>query len=103
MVMPTIVFGDFYNKKIQYFQKIYILKLEELIQNLRWLGIMIFWKRFAKFQKLVSLNIKFACHRKSENQLTVIKIIIKEIGKNNVLSIFFIPSIYFVINLLSIS
>ena len=42
------------------------------------------WKRFAKFEKLVSLNVRFACHRKSDNQLTVIKKnIIMKLAKNN--------------------
>ena len=39
------------------------------------------WKRFAKFDKLTSLNINYACHRKNHNQLTVLKDYYKEIGK----------------------
>ena len=50
------------------------------------------WKRFAKFEKLVSLNVRFACHRKSDNQLTVIKKkYYNEIGKKQCLLNIFYP------------
>ena len=96
-------FWGFLQQENTIFSKNLYIKAGGINPKFKMAGDYDLWKRFAKFEKLVSLNIKFACHRKSENQLTVIKNIIRKLEKNNVLSIFFILQIYFVINLLSIS
>ena len=43
------------------------------------------WKRFARYENLKSVNLNFACHRKSENQLTNLDTYYKEIGKKKCL------------------
>lgn len=57
------------------------------------------WKRFAKYEKLIPLNVKFACHRKSDNQLTILKKYYQEIGKKKCKINIFYP-IRFIISLL---
>ena len=49
------------------------------------------WKRFAKHEKLVSVPIRFASHRKWSNQLTNLNYYYSEIGKKKcIINLFYI-------------
>jgi len=84
-------FWGFLQQENTVFSKNLYIKAGGINPKFKMAGDYDLWKRFAKFQKLVSLNIKFACHRKSENQLTVIKKYYKEIGKKQCLINIFYP------------
>ncbi len=49
------------------------------------------WKRFAQYENLNPVNLDFACHRKSANQLTNLDNYYKEIGKPRCLINLFYP------------
>jgi len=66
-------------------------KVNGINPNFRMAGDYDLWKRFAKYEKLNSVNLNFACHRKSENQLTNLDSYYKEIGKKRCLINLFYP------------
>ena len=83
-------FWGFLQQENTVFTKELYFRVDGINPNFKMAGDYDLWKRFAKFAKLVSLNIKFASHRKSDNQLTVIKKYYDEIGKKQcILNIFY--------------
>ena len=57
-------------------------KVNGVNPNFKMAGDYDLWKRFAQYEKLNPVNLDFACHRKSANQLTDLDNYYKEIGKN---------------------
>ena len=74
-------FWGFLQQENTIFSKSLYTKVDGINPKFKMAGDYDLWKRFAKFEKLKSLNIKFACHRKSDNQLTIIEKYYKEIGR----------------------
>ena len=63
-------FWGFLQQENTIFTKKLYLKVNGLNSKFKIAGDFDLWKRFAKFEKLIPLNIKYACHRKNNNQLS---------------------------------
>ena len=74
-------FWGFLQQENTIFSKKLYNKVNGLNTEFKMAGDYDLWRRFAKFEKLVSLNINYACHRINNNQLTVLEDYYKEIGK----------------------
>tara|TARA_Y100000816_G_C26103350_1_gene585402 strand:+ start:102 stop:854 length:753 start_codon:yes stop_codon:yes gene_type:complete len=75
-------FWGFLQQENTIFTKKLYLKVNGLNSKFKIAGDFDLWKRFAKFEKLIPLNIKYACHRKNNNQLSGnLKPYYEEIGK----------------------
>jgi len=74
-------FWGFLQQENTVFSKNLYTKVNGVNPKFKMAGDFDLWRRFAQYEKLISLNIKFACHRKSINQLTVLKDYYNEINK----------------------
>jgi len=84
-------FWGFLQQENTVFSKKLYLKAGGIDNKFKMAGDYDLWKRFAKYEKLVSLKIKFACYRKNDNQLTVLKKYYTEIKKKQCLFNIFYP------------
>ena len=84
-------FWGFVQQENTIFSKKLYKKVNGINPNYKMAGDYDLWKKFAKYEKLNSANIVFACHRKSENQLTDLKKYYQEIKKRKCLVNFFYP------------
>ena len=84
-------FWGFLQQENTVFSKKLYFKAGGINPNFKMAGDYDLWKRFAKYEKLISLNVKFACHRKNDNQLTILEKYYKEIGKKQCIVNFFYP------------
>lgn len=75
-------FWGFLQQENTVFSKSLYFKANGINPKFKMAGDYDLWKRFASYEKLNSLNIGYACHRKSYNQLTNLDKYYKEIGKN---------------------
>lgn len=75
-------FWGFLQQENTVFSKNLYFKVNGINPKFKMAGDYDLWKRFAQFEKLISLNINFACHRINDNQLTIIKKYYEEIGKS---------------------
>ena len=74
------MFLVFYSKKTQFYKNLY-LKVNGLNSKFKIAGDFDL-EKICKFEKLIPLNIKYACHRKNNNQLSGnLKPYYEEIGK----------------------
>ncbi len=84
-------FWGFLQQENTVFSKELYFKVGGINSRFKMAGDYDLWKRFAKYEKLIPLDIKFACHRKSENQLTILEKYYREIGKKQCIVNFFYP------------
>jgi glycosyltransferase involved in cell wall biosynthesis len=75
-------FWGFVQQENTIFSKKLYNKVNGVNPNFKMAGDYDLWKRFAQYEKLNPVNLDFACHRKSANQLTDLDNYYKEIGKN---------------------
>ena len=78
-------FWGFVQQENTIFSKKLYKKVNGINSTFRMAGDFDLWKRFARYENLKSVNLNFACHRKSENQLTNLDTYYKEIGKKKCL------------------
>ena len=78
-------FWGFLQQENTVFSKKLYFKAGGINPNFKMAGDYDLWKRFAKYEKLNSLNISYACHRKSNDQLTNLEKYYKEIGRKKCL------------------
>ena len=78
-------FWGFVQQENTIFSKKLYEKVDGINSSFRMAGDYDLWKRFAKYEKLNPVNLDFACHRKSANQLTNLDNYYKEIGKSRCL------------------
>ena len=63
-------FWGFVQQENTIFSKKLYMKVNGINSKFKIMGDYDLWKRFAHFEKLIPLNIKYACHRKNEQQLS---------------------------------
>ena len=78
-------FWGFVQQENTIFSKKLYKKVGGINSTFRMAGDFDLWKRFARYENLNSVNLNFACHRKSDNQLTDLDTYYKEIGKKKCL------------------
>lgn len=84
-------FWGFVQQENTIFSKKLYYSVNGINPNFRMAGDYDLWKRFSKKEKLNPVNLNFACHRKSNNQLTNLDTYYKEIGKKRCLINIFYP------------
>jgi len=74
-------FWGFIQQENTVFSRNIYQKVEGVNSKFKMAGDYDLWKRFAKYISLKTINISYACHRKSENQLTDLNKYYKEINR----------------------
>ncbi len=84
-------FWGFIQQENTIFTKNIYLKVGGINSSFKMAGDYDLWKRFAKYSFLKTIKINYACHRKSENQLTNLTKYYSEINKKKCIFNIFYP------------